>query len=115
MAATEGTAVFIGRNSGRTYVKDVYLGDTVDTPVNFDSGGGASATSKDEVSFPEDVYLADMAVVTGATQTKLHVTRDGVSTGNFLRQTLHLNTLAARPALRIPFRARESIQMLQLA
>ncbi|MBA7543927.1 hypothetical protein ES705_36271 [subsurface metagenome] len=114
MAATEGTATFIGR-SGRSYVKDMYLSDTVDTPVNFDSGGGASATSKDEVSFPEDVYLADLAVVTGAAQTKLHVLLDNTSTGNFLRHTLHLNTLAFRPQMRLPVRARQILSMIQIA
>ena len=114
MAATEGTATFVGR-SGRTYTKDMYLGDTVDTPVNFDSGGGAAATSKDEVSFPEDVYLADVAIVTGMAQTKLHVLLDNMSTGNFLRHTLHLNTLAFRPGLRIPVRARQVLSMIQIA
>ena len=114
MAATEGTAVFVGR-SGKTYVKDMYLSDTVNTPVNWDSGGGAAATSKDDVSFPEDVYLADVSVVTGAAQTKLHLIADGSSMGQFLRHTLHLNTLANRPALRIPLRARQVLMALQIA
>lgn len=114
MAATEGTATFIGA-SGRSYIKDLYLSDTVNTKVNFDSGAGASATSDDDTEFPEPVYLSDVAVVTGAAQTKMHVTRNGVSTGNFLRHTLHLNTLALRPNLRIPFNPRDRIAMIQLA
>jgi len=114
MAATEGTATFIGA-SGRSYTKDLYLGDTVDTPINFDSGAGASATSDDFADFPEPVYLADVAVVTGAAQTKLHVLRNSVSTGNFLRHTLHLNTLAVRPNLRIPFNPRDRCTMIQIA
>ncbi|GAI07904.1 unnamed protein product [marine sediment metagenome] len=113
-AATEGTATFMGR-SGRSYTKDLYLSDTADTGVNFDSGAGASATSDDFADFPEPVFLADVALVTGAAQTKLHVLRNSVSTGNFLRHTLHLNTLAVRPPLRIPFNARDRITLIQIA
>ena len=114
MAATQGTVTFVGR-SGRTYVKDLYLSDTVNTKINWDSGAGASATSDLDTDFPEPVFLADLAVVTGAAQTKLHLIRNGVSTGNFLRHTLHLNTLAFRPQMRIPFAARDRITMVQVA
>ncbi len=114
MAATEGTATFVGR-SGRTYIKDVYLDDVAGAPVNFDSGAGAAATSAEYTSLPEQCTLADVAIVTGAAQTKLQVTRNGVSTGDMLRQTLHLNTLAFRPVLRIPFNPGDVIALLQLA
>lgn len=114
MAATEGTAIFVGA-SGRTYVKDLYLDDVAGAPVNFDSGAGAAAASAEYTSIPEPNYLADVAVVTGAAQTKLHVTRNGVGSGNMLRQTMHLNTLALRPPLRIPFMAGDIISLIQLA
>jgi len=114
MAATQGTATFIGA-SGRTYTKDLYLDDVAGAPVNFDSGAGASATSDTYTSIPEQCYLADVAIVTGAAQTKISVIRNGVPTGNLLRQTLHLNTLAFRPALRIPFLGMDSITLVQLA
>ena len=114
MAATEGTAIFTGR-SGRTYVKDLYLDDVANAPVNFDSGAGAAATSGESTTIPEPCTLTDVAVVTGAAQTKLQVTRNGMGTGDMLRQTLHLNTLAFRPVLRIPFLAGDTIAFLQLA
>ena len=114
MAATTGTATFIGR-SQRTYTKDLYFSDTVNGPVNFDSGGGAAATSGEFTTIPEPCVLADVAIVTGAAQTRLHVTRNGVGTGNMLRHTLHLNTLPFRPQLRIPFLAGDQIALIQLA
>ena len=114
MAATQGTMTFIGR-SGKTYIKDVYLSDTVNTPINFDGGIGASATSPLEVTFPEEVILKDVALVTGAAQTKLQLARGGVPTGDMLRHTLHLNTLAFRPALRIGVRAGVRLTAIQLA
>jgi len=114
MAATEGTVTFIGA-SGRTYIKDLYLDDVAASPANWDGGAGASATSPEHVTIPEPCFLADVSVVTGAAQTKLQVTRNGASTGDFLRQTLHLNTLAVRPALRIPFAARDEIALIQVA
>lgn len=115
MAATEGTAIFIGLQSRKTYVEDMYLSDTVNTVTNWNSGAGAAATSREHITFPEGVVLTDVAVVTGAAQTKLQIIVDGVPTGQMLRQTLHLNTLAVRPPLRIPFGARQEISMMQLA
>jgi len=114
MAATQGTVTFVGR-SGRTYTKDLYLDDVATAPANWDSGGGAAATSAEYTTVPEPCVLADVAIVTGAAQTKLHVTRNGVGTGNMLRHTLHLNTLAFRPSLRIPFLAGDNIALIQLA
>ena len=114
MAATTGTMTLIGR-SQRTYTKDLYFSDVANGPANFDSGGGAAATSAEFTTIPEPCVLADVAIVTGAAQTKLHVTRNGVGTGNMLRHTLHLNTLAFRPQLRIPFLAGDQIALIQLA
>ena len=114
MAATQGTAVFVGR-SGRTYIKDLYFSDVANAPINWDSGQGAAATSREDTTLPEQVYLGDVAIVTGAAQTKLLLTRNGVSTGDMLRHTLHLNTLALRPQLRIPFNPGDVIAALQIA
>jgi len=114
MAATEGTVTFVGQ-SGRTYIKDMYLSDTANTPVNWDGGAGASATSPEDVTIPEPCFMSDVSVVTGAAQTKLQVIRNGAGTGDFLRQSLHLNTLALRPQLRIPFMPGDRIAMLQIA
>jgi len=105
---------FMGR-SGFTYSKDVYLSDTVNTEVNWDAGSGAAATSPTRWRAPEDVLLADFAVVTGAAQTKIQMTSNGVPNGNNLRHSIYLNTLSNRPALRIPFNAGDDIGGIQLA
>ncbi|GAH28951.1 unnamed protein product, partial [marine sediment metagenome] len=44
-----------------------------------------------------------------------HVLLDNMSTGNFLRHTLHLNTLAFRPQMALPVRARQVLSMIQIA
>jgi len=114
MAATAGSMQFTGR-SGMTYSKDLYLSDTVNTPINWDAGVGASATSPTTWRCPEDVLLTDFAVVTGAAQTKIQITRNGVPNGNALRHSVHLNTLNNRPQMRIPFNAGDDIGGIQLA
>lgn len=115
MAATEGTAIFLGLQTGQTYVCDLYLDDVAGAAVNWDQGVGASATTREHISFPEPVSLQDVAVVTGAAQTKLQLAVDGVAAGPMLRQTMHLNTLALRPRLNIGIAPRAEVSMLQLA
>jgi hypothetical protein len=115
MAATNGTMIFVGARSRKTYVVDVYLSDTVNTAINWDDGGGASATTPTEWIPPEPVLLIDWSVVTGAAQTKLQITRANRPTGDHLRHTLHLNTLAFRPRLTIGFPAGQPIRAIQRA
>lgn len=115
MAATNGTVVFYGVLSKKSYIKDVYLSDTANTPINWDAGIGASATSPTEVSFPEPVILADFAVVTGAAQTKMQLSRGGVPTGDMLRHSLHLNTLTNRPRLVIGISRGVRLSAIQIA
>ena len=114
MAATQGTAIFKGK-SGKTYIVDVYLGDTVDTPVNWSAGGAAAATTPETWTPPEDVVLTDFSVVTGYAQTRLQLLRDQSPMGDVLAHALHLNTLANRPKLAMGFRAHSTIALIQLA
>ena len=115
MAATAGTAIFQGVNSPRKYIKDLYFSDTVNTKLNWDDGAGASATSLEYWTPPENVYLVDLSVVTGAAQTRLQAARDGIPTGDMLRHAIHLNTLAYRPVCKIPFGRGQRISLTQLA
>ncbi len=115
MAATNGTAQFIGLRTRQTYTKDLYLSDAAGALVNWDSGAGASATSEQSWIAPEPVVLSDVAVVTGAAQTKLQLLRNGVPSGDMLRQTVHLTTLANRPSLSILFTKGDKIGMIQIA
>jgi len=107
--------IFRGR-SGRNYSKDIYLSDVVAGLANWDSGGGAAATSETSWTPPEPVMLVDYAMVTGMTDTtKIQITRNSVPTGDVLRYTVHLTSLATRPMLRIPFMTGDRISANQLA
>lgn len=117
MAATPqyGTMIFVGQ-SGRTYVKDLYLSDVAGAAVRFDSGAGAGAASSDFMTFPENVTLVDYAQVTGtADTTKLRLTVNNVPTGQVLRYTIHLTSLNNRPKLLIPIGKDARFSGIQLA
>lgn len=108
MAATPqyGTMTFYGMSSRKSYIKDIYISDVANASVRFDAGTGASATSPVDLSFPEPVVMADMSIVTGTVDTtKMQLTRDGMPTGDVLRYSIHLTTLANRPRLSIGIRA----------
>ena len=115
MAATQGTMILTGLRSRKSYVVDMYLDDVADALVNFDGGAGASATSPEDWRAPEPVVLTDVAIVTGAAQTKLQVLRNNAATGDMLRHTLQLNTLAKRPSLAIGFGGESQVRMIQRA
>lgn len=109
-----GTMIFRGLRSGRTYVKDVYVSDVLAALINWDAGAGAGATSPTDVVMEEPVALVDFSVVTGLTDTtKLQLVRNGVATGDMIRYSIHLTTLANRPALTIGFGPGRRIQALQ--
>lgn len=115
MAATQGTMIFHGLVTRKSHVVDMYLSDVADSLVNFDGGAGASATSPLSWEPPEPVVLVDCAIVTGAAQTKLQLARNNTPTGDMLRHTLHLNTLAFRPRLAIGFGRGASVRAIQKA
>ena len=110
------TLSFAGLQTKRSYALDVYFSDVVGALANFDSGGGASATSDTFYIAPENVILTDFSIATGMTDTtKIAVVSNGVQTGNRLRYANFLNTLATRLALNIPFRAGSKIGFIQEA
>jgi hypothetical protein len=116
MAAPQYAAFQFRGASGRVYSKDAYLSDVVAGLVNWDSGQGAGATSETFWTPPENVVLVDYSQVTGLTDTtKIALTRNGVNTGDILRYTIHLTTLAYRPVLRTAFPAGSKISAIQLA
>lgn len=118
MAATpkNASAHFVGRNTGATYTKDIYLSDVAAALANWDSGQGASATSETFWTPPEPVSLVDYSHETGmADTTKVQVTRNGVPTGNIFRYIVFLTSLNSRPKLNLPFAAGDKIALVQLA
>ena len=111
-----GTFVFHGQQSGRVYNVDAYFSDVADGLGNFDGGGGASATSPDSFTAPEDLILNDMSIVTGMTDTtKIQILRGNQPTGDFLRYTQHLTTAPARSPLRLGFARGVQIRVIQKA
>ena len=113
MAATAGTAIFaLGR---RTVICDLYLDDVAGAKVNWDDGGGAGATTRTGWIPPGQVVLIDLAIVTGAAQTRLQPGVGGNPTGDMLRHVVQVDTSSGRPKLAIPFPAGREITLLQLA
>lgn len=117
MAATPQFAQmsFRGGVSGKSYSKDIYLSDVAAALARFDGGSGASSTSPTDWRPPEPVVLVDYSEVTGkADTTKIQLTRNGVPTGDILRASIHLTSLANRPRLAIPFNTGDQISAVQL-
>lgn len=111
-----GAMIFMGLSTGQKYNRDIYLADVNAALINWDGGAGASATSPEEWIAPEPVALIDFAIVTGTADTeKLQITRNGIPTGDMLRYTLYLSTLANRPAPNIFFAAGARIAAIQIA
>jgi len=115
MATSVAQALFIGK-SGQTYIKDCFVVDTPGELCRWDAGNGASATSPDEVDFPEDVKLVDYAQVaaTGQTRGVLQLNRNPI--GSIIRNALHIPsaTIINRPFLgvSIPRGSKFSIRAL---
>ena len=113
MAATAGTAIFaLGR---QTLIKDLYLDDVAGGKVNWDDGAGAGAATREGWIPPAQVVLIDVAIVTGAAQTRLQPGIGGNPTGDMLRHVVQVDTSAGRPKLAIPFPGGREITLLQLA
>ena len=111
-----GALIFVGLQSGQTYSKDILLDDVNGSRVNVDAGAGASAASAEFWRAPESVKLRDYSQVTGTADTeKLQVTKNGVPTGDMLRYSIHLTSLAYRPVLDIRFAQGDEIAMLQIS
>lgn len=112
-----GVMKFVGRRSGRTYDIDVYCSDVANALVTWSTGGaGASSTSPNSWRPVETVTLIDFAIVTGMTDTtKLQLLAGNQPTGDFVRFSLHLDSLANRSPMRLTFAAGVEIRAIQLA
>jgi len=113
-AAQHGLMLFVGLQTGQTYAKDVYISDAAGALINWDSGAGAGSTSETFWTPPEAVVLRDFSIHTGMTQLSARLARNGVPTGDTLRYAIHLDTLANRPTLNIPFAAGDKVQVTQV-
>lgn len=96
-------------------MKDLYLDDVAGAKVNWDDGGGAGATTREGWIPPGPVVLVDLAIITGAAQTRLQLGIGGNPTGDMLRHVVQVDTSVGRPKLAIPCPANREITLLQLA
>lgn len=118
MAATPQYAIFTftGLRTRKTYSVDAYVSDVAGALVRFDAGDGSSTTSPNFFVPPEPMVLTDLAIVTGTQDTtKLQLTKNGKATGDFLRYTMHLTSLARRPSLAIGVNAGSAFRAIQRA
>lgn len=68
-APQTGEFVFMGLKTKRKRIIHAYFSDVANAQVNLNSGAGASATSDTRITAPEDLYLVDMLIHTGMTDT----------------------------------------------
>ena len=114
-AAQDGFCVFKGA-SGKTYVVMAYFSDIAGALVNFDAGGGASATSATYWTAPENCVLVDVGIHSGMTDTtNARLTKGGQPTPTTIIYAAHLDTSVARPQLSEGYSKGVQIGMIQLA
>ena len=113
MAASAGTAVFMGK-SGRIFSVDLYIPDATGTLLTFNPAGLAASTSPSDYRVPEDCMLVD--VTTAAAPTAVGGTlkvNSAVVNGGTFRWADRLNTLSTRAKFAVPIRAGDFVSVLQ--
>lgn len=114
MAAQSGVIIFRGA-SGRGYAKNVYFDDTAGNLINWDGGAGASATSPENWTAPENCRMVDfcLAAATGQTKTQININDKG--TGDILLNAVHLVSVTNRPMPGVVIPAGAKVTAIQLA
>ena len=114
MAATTGTILCKGLNSGTTFSIDTYVEDAVGGVWRFDSGAGAGASSAVDYQFPEDVAILDVSMAGAPTATRGRFTSNGVPSASTIRYGNHLYSLNNRPTLFIKLKGGNRLGMVNL-
>jgi len=112
MAAKNGSVSFVGR-SGQIYSPSIYLDDTTEHLANWSTYGVAAATNDNRFKVQEDCVLTDVIVDAATAITKIGVLRNGMPTGNYMTVAGRLAAVASRPALRVPFKKDDHVQIVQ--
>ena len=100
MAATAGSIILLGKQSGRTYTVDLYIPDATGTALTFNPAGLAASTSPASYRVPEDVRIIDVSIGTAPTAVGATLNVNGaVVNGGTLRWANQLQTLANRAKL----------------
>ena len=114
MAASAGTAVFLGLKTKRVFAIDLYIPDATATLLTFNPSGLAVATSPDSFRVPEDCVLIDITTATAPTAVggamKIN---SGVVNGGTFRWADRINTLSTRAKFAIPVKAGDFVSVLQ--
>ena len=100
-AGTPGSIVCRGK-SGASYNRQVWFPDAAGFSLRFDQGAGVSATLGETfTTFPEDVYITDIAITTVGTPaaTFFRLTLNGAPTSQQFVVAGQLTSVAFRPAL----------------
>lgn len=111
MAATTGIATFVGQQSGRRYSKHLYITDTTATLVRWDVGSGASTTSPEYFTAPENLVLIDMSILAAPTVTTCSVIVNGQPSGDRLQYAVQTAATVNRVPLAIPIAAGAQFQL----
>lgn len=114
MAASAGTLVMIGRNSGKVYTVDMYIPDATGTKIGFNPAGLAGTSSATSYRIPENVYIVDVSIGTAPTAVGASLAvNSAVMNGGAIRWANQLQTLATRLKLKIPLNAGDFIEYTQ--
>jgi len=115
VTTTNGTATFLGLETGKMYNVDVFISDVVGAPVTWGVSGNAVSTSQNFWRAPENVQLQDLSIVTGPTVMVALVptSNDAVVPNYRFRIANFLNTLTTRPSITVGFASGRNIGMLQ--
>lgn len=106
---------FLGLSTGVLYPVEAYINDVANANVRFDSGAGASATSAEFWTPPENVQLRDYSQVSGPTVAfKLRLAINGINAPGLLRFEMHLSTNSFRPPLSLMVPAGGRFSAIQL-
>jgi len=103
-AGTPGTILCIGK-SGATYARQTWFPDAAGSSLRFDQGAGVSASLGETfTSFPEDVFIRDIAITAGGTPaaTFFRLTLNGSPTSQQFAVAGNLTSVAFRPQMNLP-------------
>lgn len=114
MAATAGTMVLLGQQSGKIYTVDLYIPDATGTFLGFNPAGLASSTSPTSYRIPENCNIVDISIGTAPTAVGAALSvNSAVVNGGAIRWANQLQTLATRLKLKIPVYAGDFITFTQ--
>ena len=114
MAATAGTLVMLGQQTGKIYTVDLYIPDATGTKLGFNSTGLASTSSATTYRIPETCNIVDVSIGTAPTAVGAALSvNSAVYNGGAIRWANQLQTLATRLKLKIPLQAGDFIEYTQ--